>query len=97
MTYDELNVLRGIIKHHGEVKAGDELGGVVALKQDPDAPRCGVSASLWCVFADSDVRCPARRVESRVVMACMTGSPHVRKELIFVPKVEYLTWKLTKA
>lgn len=97
MTHDELNVLRGIIKHHGEVKAGEEFGGVIALKRDPNAPRCGMDASLWCVFSSGDVHCPIRRVESRVVVACSTGSPDVKKELVFVPKVEYLTWKLTKA
>lgn len=99
MNTDELNALRRIIELHGEVRAGEDLGSVIAIKQDPDAPRCGVDASLWCVFAatNSTTPCPVRKVESRVVASCTTGSPHVKKELIFVPKVEYLTWKLTQS
>ncbi len=97
MNTDELNALRRIIEQHGEVRAGDDFESVVALKQDPDAPRCGVDASLWCVFANNSTPCPARKVEFRVVASCTTGSPHVKKELIFVPKVEYLTWKLTQS
>lgn len=96
MNSDELNALRGIIGQRSEIKAGDDFGDAIAVKQDPDAPRCGASGSLWCVFANNSVPCPHRTVESRVVASCTTGSPHVKKELVFAPKLEYLTWKLTR-
>lgn len=95
MTHDELNVLRGIIEHHGEVKAGEEFGDVVAAATG-GTMGCKLGTSLRCIFTAVAARCPIRRVESRVVVACSTGSSHVKKELVFVPKVEYLTWKLTK-
>lgn len=97
MTGDEVNTLRRIIELHGEVRAGEEFGEFIAIRQDPNAPRCGVTASLWCAFANNSIPCPARKVEFRVVASCTTGSSHVKKELLFVPKLEYLTWKLTQS
>lgn len=96
MTNDELNVLRGIIERRGEVKAGDEFGDVVAVTTRNG---CQLNPSIRCIFgrAAGIDPCPSRIVEARVVLSCTTGSSHVKKELVFVPKVEYLTWKLTKA
>lgn len=96
MNNDEVNALRGIIEQRSEIRAGDEFGDAVAVKLH-SSERCKADSRRECIFISPGVRCPTRRVEARVVMACATGSPHVKRELVFVPKLEYLTWKLTQS
>lgn len=96
MNSDEVNALRGIIEQRSEVKAGDEFDvgttSIIAVSEH-NSGHCALNEQTRCVFSGTS-KCPNIKIKTHVVAACV---PHVGKAIVFVPKLEYLTWKLTRS
>ena len=102
MSPDEANALSRIVSKHGKVNENDTFDDgdgnvIIAANHIPGYAAC-VHATGRCVFAGAATHCPCYRVESRVVNSCASsdGNPRIAN-FVFVPKMEYLTWKLTQS